>query len=291
MREIDLFENRLQLKTLQEGLKHKVASVDITPNLVHGMRALQSTGRAIGGRPAWLSVARAALWRPTPRAPAGQPAPETFSVWLPCRPRRPIWVNLKVIGRKLAGCRRCWCAQTSLSGRPVRVEMCVCESRLRAGAVGAGISDYTSKFAGVEPELSGASAASGGVGNELSSSLPASASGYCACILVFCPRRASGRVDAARRRGQEPVCIRAHDRTPRAPRRVQHGSRARSREAARDLPSPAAPARGASGCPFPQPFFILQPEGLAGMTGVYGSWPKTCCRALGNDCSWRCAEN
>ena len=36
MREIDLFENRLQLKTLQEGLKHKVASVDITPNLVHG---------------------------------------------------------------------------------------------------------------------------------------------------------------------------------------------------------------------------------------------------------------
>ena len=203
MREIDLFENRLQLKTLQEGLKHKVASVDITPNLVHGMRALQSTGRAIGGRPAWLSVARAALWRPTPRAPAGQPAPETFSVWLPCRPRRPIWVNLKVIGRKLAGCRRCWCAQTSLSGRPVRVEMCVCESRLRAGAVGAGISDYTSKFAGVEPELSGASAASGGVGNELSSSLPASASGYCACILVFCPRRASGRVDAARRRGQE----------------------------------------------------------------------------------------
>lgn len=80
MREIDLFENRLQLKTLQEGLKHKVASVDITPNLVHG-------------------------------------------------------------------------------------------------AVGAGISDYTSKFAGVEPELSGASAASGGVGNELSSSLPASASG------------------------------------------------------------------------------------------------------------------
>jgi len=71
MREIDLFENRLQLKTLQEGLKHKVASVDITPNLVHGMRALQSTGRAIGGRPAWLSVARAALWRPTPRAPAG----------------------------------------------------------------------------------------------------------------------------------------------------------------------------------------------------------------------------
>lgn len=37
MREIDLFENRLQLKTLQEGLKHKVASVDITPNLVHGV--------------------------------------------------------------------------------------------------------------------------------------------------------------------------------------------------------------------------------------------------------------
>ena len=34
MREIDLFENRLQLKTLQEGLKHKAASVDVTPNLV-----------------------------------------------------------------------------------------------------------------------------------------------------------------------------------------------------------------------------------------------------------------
>ena len=37
MHEIDLFENRLQLKTLQEGLKHKVSSVDITPNLVHGI--------------------------------------------------------------------------------------------------------------------------------------------------------------------------------------------------------------------------------------------------------------
>ena len=36
MREIDMFENRLQLKTLQEGLKHKVASVDITPKLVYG---------------------------------------------------------------------------------------------------------------------------------------------------------------------------------------------------------------------------------------------------------------
>ena len=42
MREIDHFENRLMLKTLQEGLKHKVASVDITPNLVHGMCALGS---------------------------------------------------------------------------------------------------------------------------------------------------------------------------------------------------------------------------------------------------------
>lgn len=37
MHEIDLFENRLQLKTLQEGLKHKVASTDITPDLVHGI--------------------------------------------------------------------------------------------------------------------------------------------------------------------------------------------------------------------------------------------------------------
>ena len=42
MREIDHFENRLMLKTLQEGLKHKVASVSITPNLVHGMCALRS---------------------------------------------------------------------------------------------------------------------------------------------------------------------------------------------------------------------------------------------------------
>jgi len=48
MREIDLFENRLQLKTLQEGLKHKVASVDITPNLVHG--ADLCARRALEGR-------------------------------------------------------------------------------------------------------------------------------------------------------------------------------------------------------------------------------------------------
>ena len=41
MREIDLFENRLQLKTLQEGLKHKVASIDQTPSLVHGNEACQ----------------------------------------------------------------------------------------------------------------------------------------------------------------------------------------------------------------------------------------------------------
>ena len=41
MREIDLFENRLQLKTLQEGLKHKVASIDQTPGLVHGNQACQ----------------------------------------------------------------------------------------------------------------------------------------------------------------------------------------------------------------------------------------------------------
>ena len=40
MREIDMFENRLQLKTLQEGLKHKVASVDITPKLVYGTSIL-----------------------------------------------------------------------------------------------------------------------------------------------------------------------------------------------------------------------------------------------------------
>ena len=41
MREIDLFENRLQLKTLQEGLKHKVASIDQTPSLVHGNEGCQ----------------------------------------------------------------------------------------------------------------------------------------------------------------------------------------------------------------------------------------------------------
>jgi hypothetical protein len=40
MREIDVFENRLQLKTLREGLKHKVASVDITPKLVYGTSIL-----------------------------------------------------------------------------------------------------------------------------------------------------------------------------------------------------------------------------------------------------------
>ena len=38
MREINDFERKLELKTLQEGLKHKAASVDITPSLVHGMR-------------------------------------------------------------------------------------------------------------------------------------------------------------------------------------------------------------------------------------------------------------
>jgi len=36
IREINDFERKLELKTLQEGLKHKVASVDITPHMVHG---------------------------------------------------------------------------------------------------------------------------------------------------------------------------------------------------------------------------------------------------------------
>jgi hypothetical protein len=56
MREIDHFENRLMLKTLQEGLKHKVASVDITPNLVHGMCALRSVECHRVGLGFWVPV-------------------------------------------------------------------------------------------------------------------------------------------------------------------------------------------------------------------------------------------
>lgn len=41
MREIDMFENRLQLKILREGFKHKVASVDVPPvHIIYGAASL-----------------------------------------------------------------------------------------------------------------------------------------------------------------------------------------------------------------------------------------------------------